>query len=138
MLTVFPLCCLLVPTNNLSYFKGICLQECLTEQVCGALRMLQTFCFKTGSWYLENFRALRVPSGSLFAQSPLQFSLMVAVPSYFFWDFFLPHERLIAETDYKDSAKTDRATEQKSHTSVLVFELLYARKKDTIKLLSAV
>lgn len=62
--------CLFLQTN---YFKSICLQECLTEQVCGALRMLQTFCFKTGSWYLENFRALGVPSGSLFAQSPLQF-----------------------------------------------------------------
>lgn len=54
-------------SHGLDDFKGICLQECLTEQICGASRMLQTFCFKTGSWYLENFRALRVPSGSLFA-----------------------------------------------------------------------
>lgn len=48
------------------------------------------------------------------------------------------HERLIAETDYRDTAKTDKATEQKSLTSVLIFKLLYATKKDTIKVLSAV
>jgi len=51
---------------------------------------------------------------------------------------FLLHERLTAETDYRDTAKTDKATQQKSLTSVLIFKLLHARKKDTIKVLSAV
>lgn len=60
----------------------------------------------------------------LFAQSPLHYSLSLSTPSpaplhggspflFFFRTSFLLHERLIAETDYRDTAKTDKATEQK-------------------------